>query len=225
MRTRTAAAVFTVLLGSAGAARAEPFTILPNGDVVFNTVLTTSGRFTCPSSISCTGSGTSTVTVASGDRTATLSFTGVEDLALQIGNRAQPVNLGIIQATAPDGFTFPPFRRSVFSVMRFDFSITHEAPVAASRTRPWGFGPGGGETLPLLTTFGRSQSAEFPAGVNPPGYHYDALIYTFSPFPFSLPSNGSVNVAANVGAVPEPTSLLLFGTGLACGAYARRKKR
>jgi uncharacterized membrane protein len=77
---------FLVLVCST-AAYAEPFTILPNGDLVFNVSLSTNGLFTCGSVVSCTGSGTNSTTLQSGEGTATFSLTGVST-SFAVGNWA-----------------------------------------------------------------------------------------------------------------------------------------
>ena len=57
---------------------ADPFSIQPNGELVVDTAFTTHGIFTCPRSIACVGSGSSSITLSSGTSTLTLSFTGVD---------------------------------------------------------------------------------------------------------------------------------------------------
>jgi hypothetical protein len=209
-------------LGWAPGARAEPFTILPNSDLVFNVMLTTTGVFTCLRSIPCTGSGTNTITVGSGAETATLTFRGVET-SFQAGNVNTLVNLGVIEVAATPGFTWPDSHPRV-SIVNFSLSLTHDLPVPSTRTRTWGFGPGGEPDLALLQSHGGTY-ALLPTGPNPPGYHYTGIVYTFTPFPFTIPASGFVNINADVGAIPEPTTLLLIGSSLAGGAYMRWRRR
>jgi hypothetical protein len=107
-----------------------------------------------------------------------------------------------------------------------DLSMTHSSPVAATRTRSMLFGPGGKPDIALLRSgLGGTNSMIFPTGPNPPGAHYTAIVYSFFPWPFRITSHGTTSLGTRVGAVPEPSTLILFGTGLAYGAYARRRKR
>jgi hypothetical protein len=207
---------------SAGVAHADPYTVLPNGSVVFNTVMTSSGSFTCVRSVPCSGSGTNSITIGSGTNTATMTFTGVSS-SFQVGNVARRVSLGTFEVTASDGFLFPTLENPRRGILRFDLSMTHTSPVEATRRKSILFGPGGEPNLRLLQT--NNNSMIFPAGLNPPGAHYTALVYSFSPFPFSISGRGTTDLSAKVGAVPEPSTLVLLGTGLAWGAYRRRKKQ
>src|SRR5580765_4318036 len=58
----------------------------------------------------------------------------------------------------------------------------------------------------------------------PPQYHYSAIIYTMRVFPLVLPTNGSEELVADVGVVPEPASMVLAGTGLIAAFFRRRKR-
>jgi hypothetical protein len=223
MSNRTFLSALLLLL-TAATAGADPYTVLPNGNVVFNASLTTSGIFTCLSGIPCSGSGTNSVTIGSGANTSTLTFTGVNTV-LQIGNTTTPVNLGTIASSATPGFIYPAgpdSTKETFQPVRFDFTLSHASPVGATTVDSWFFGPGGSPNLPILRA--SDNYALFPAGVNPPGFFYDTLVYTFSPFPFTIPPNGVTNLGAEVGAIPEPATLLLLGSALTA-VYARRRKR
>jgi hypothetical protein len=206
-----------VILSASAVADAEPFTILPNGDLVFNVSLSTTGLFTCRSAVECTGSGTNAITLHSGSGTATFSFTGVNTSAA-IGNMAVPVTLGAFEGSATPGFTLPEGLGRYWVLFSFTFNLSQSSPVAASSRLRWDFNPG-------FTRFGEDSPTylPLPIGPQPPQYHYTAIFYTFRISPLTLPLNGSRSLIADAGAVPEPGSMVLVGSGL-IGAILRRRK-
>ena len=213
---RTFPLAFLILANSA-TAYAEPFTILPNGDLVFNVSANTSGLFTCGSAVPCTGSGTNSITLQSGSGAATFSFTGVST-SFSAGNTTIPVTVGTFEDSATPGFALPGGIGQFATLFAFDFTISHTSPVAASRSLDWNFD----QTFTRFGEGGRTY-LEFPIGEQPPQYHYTGIIYTFRVFPLTLPLNGSKDLVADVGAVPEPASMALVATGLV-GAWWRRRR-
>jgi hypothetical protein len=199
-------------LGGA-AARAEPLKV--------TSTITTSGSFDCLSTIQCSGEGTDSVTFGSGEDTATLTFTGVSS-TFEVTNRVTPVTLGAFELMASDGFVFPVFptnpRRPI---LRFDFNVAQAQPVVASTTRIMRFGPGGRPSLSIQLA---SSFFALPIGSTEP-FNYSAIVYTIKPFPFSIEPGHITPLTAQVGAVPEPTTILLVGTGLASAVAVRRRRR
>jgi hypothetical protein len=212
---------FAFLVVSAGAARADPFTVLPNGSVVFNVELATRGTFNCRSTIPCTGEGTNVITIGSGGNIATLRFTGVAS-DFQVSGDTRRVNVGTFVGTASEGFTFPRRPNPRVPILDFNLVLTHTSPTSTTRRKTFSFfWPGEDPDLtdPMVNNF----HTIFPIGSQPPGSHYTGIVYSFlAP---SIASNGVRTLDANVGAVPEPSSLLLLAAGFASGAYARTRKR
>lgn len=196
----------------AAAASADP--------IVFNATVTTTGVFGCRSDPACTASG-NTVTLGSGDAAVTLTFTGIS-ATIPITNTVQRVTLGTLSASANAGATtFPARVNQLLPIVNLNLLLSHTTPVADSDNLFMGLGPGGLTHLPYMlggTYF------QLNTGPNPPGQNYQSLIYSLAPEQFSVPLNGSVDITADVGAVPEPATLLLVGAGLA-GAAARRRRR
>jgi hypothetical protein len=212
---------FVFVVVSTGMARADPFTVLPNGSVVFNAELATSGTFNCRSTVPCTGEGTNSITIGSGGNTATLTFTGVTS-DFQVSGDSRRVTIGTFEGTASEGFTFPRRENPRVPILDFRLELTHTSPTSSTRGKTFSFfWPGDRPDLtnPRVSNF----HVEFPIGSQPPDFHYTGIVYSFlSP---SISSNGVRTLEANVGAVPEPSSLLLLAAGVASGAYARRRKR
>jgi hypothetical protein len=82
------------------------------------------------------------------------------------------------------------------------------------------FGPGGRQDLGL--EMGGNHLA-LPAG--PSAFGYTWIVYTLNPFPFTIRPNARTALMADVGAVPEPASLVLFSTALIASGLARRRQR
>lgn len=95
MKTQTTLLILFVSFLTPVKASAEPFEVLPEGEVVFNVAATTSGIFTCLSypapigGVPCIGSGTSSVTLGSGANTTTLTFHGIDSTFQAVGGNVQ----------------------------------------------------------------------------------------------------------------------------------------
>jgi hypothetical protein len=215
-----------VLIPFTGDADATPFTILPNGDLVIETTYTTQGFFTCafefiPAPACSSGAGTNSVTFGSGANTAAVTFFGASATVPLSGSAGAIVSLGTIFASATPGFTFPLSHPQQF-VVQLHLSLQQSSPAVGSAGELMSFGLGGGGTELGEGHFGCC--LDLPIGSPPQPYHYGLLVY--SPQLFTIPSNGIVDIESRLGAVPVPTTLLLFGTTMAgLGLAARWRRR
>lgn len=215
-----AATVASVVMG--GTAGAQTWLWLPNGPA-FQTPYTFTGAFACGSftgfvGANCTNTA-SGVHLTSGTATMDLAFTGTSGTLTTSPAGSIPLTLGTVSVTTGGSGTFAfPNYVTGYDQWFFQLAITG----AGLGTMPYHFystGPtdaitaGGGVYLDQRIT------------QQLPGYNYPEMIYT-GPASITIgPNAATFPLVAQVGAVPEPSSLALLGTGLLAIAPAVLRKR
>ncbi len=198
--------------------RADPFVILPNGELAFNTSFTSTGAFTCQV---CSGSGTNSVTFGSGANTLTLTYLGLNN-SLVVGGQSVPATVGQIQVVVTgSGFVFPTNSNPNVPLLFFTLTLMQTSPAAGSSSILFNSDSGGGTSLLFHSTF--RDYVAISIGPNPPGFDFSHIVYSFPGF--TIPNtNAAVEVDANLVAVPEPASMLLLGSGVGMMLGVMRKR-
>jgi hypothetical protein len=228
-RVLAAASAAALMLSLPAALRAQGWSTLPGGDVIFTDTYTTSGTFYCtqggfaPGS-SCVASG-NRLTLGNNGAFITLEFVG-RTQSIAAGNASVRTELGTlittVSGTGP--FVFPrPLNPNVLT-FGLDLRIASTSLGASGVgfgyivTNPPANQPVNCcENLMTYATFGVPQ----------PPAHYTYRGVTFDRFAdFTLrPIDEIRTVSATVGLIPEPSTYVLLGAGLAAMFGVVRRRR
>lgn len=199
---------------------AQGWELRPDLNWSYETDLSTSGVFRCALAErvrdgTCSASG-NTLLLRHGDASMLLTFTGVSHpLTLVTGSSLQRVTLGTIDfdVEGADDFLFPHTRGNAYPLFSLMIQIGSTTPVVRSTSRLFS------AYLPPRTA--GSSTARLSAGgpewfsvADRPDGSQLALVFQSFDEPVLSASGGSVSITSDMALVPEPSTVLLLGSGL-----------
>lgn len=201
----------------------------PGGEWGYTQSLTTSGMFACLNASnylpggSCTAFG-NTLTLVSGTSTMTITFTGSVQSVLATGTRSGPLVMGAFtKSFTGTPFTLPPVASVDGALFRFDLLLTSLSPFPTSDGISFGYTSRTGTSLPYDCCDYRTYAA-LRVLLPPEPLRYGAALYdTFTGADLRFDTSPTT-ITARVGLIPEPTTVVLMMTGLACLTIVGRRR-
>ena len=218
----------SAILVPASAAHAAGWEQLQNGEWQFVDRVTTTGFFTCGSPIgvyrtanACSANG-NTMVLRSGSSELTVAFSGLVQSIASSHIRSAPIAMGTLSTVITGGpFTMPP----VFSdqSLLFSFTLLLTGDLGGGNRITLGYTAANETSLPVNCCHWMAPYTSLGVPGQPSFLRYSSSVY--DNFAGRIAFDGSSSlVTSRVGLVPEPSTYVLFGSGLLALATWRRKR-
>jgi hypothetical protein len=209
---------------------------LPNGELSYHTDYTSYMAFHCANfadewvDVTCSPlAGGNGIVIWNNGASMTLSVTPTSGF-LDATNVSKRVFLGAIQQTVGGNgnFIFPAGAHPRSPMITFSVGIMTSTPF------PWGAGMYKGYNVPAPATSiapnccdGWSSVGTLPITAPPAGFTYSSIAIDRFTRPVLLAQDNTIIVEASYGLIPEPSTVVLLGSGLVgvAGVLARRRRR
>jgi hypothetical protein len=175
-----------------------------------------------PPGVTCSTSGGS-VTLTNGSSSATVRFEPFAQRLVTAGTQRTTIQIGQFRTEIQGGpFTLPQPFFSQAIIFRYQIPLTFGMPLSSSSTL---FFEVNGVRTDVLATNGTNSRIP-PVIPHPTGLRYGLVYWPFTIEPIRFEHNAIAALTVGIGIAPEPSTLVLLGTGgVLLGFVARMRSR
>lgn len=196
---------------------AQGWTTLANGEPAYVMDYAFTGQFRCiasPSVGSCLANANS-ITLTNGSQSLTMTFLGASG-QLTASNVGERVAIGSIETvlSGPGTFAFPVVTNPNAALFGFAIDLATSAPIVTHGQWNTGFRTIDPLEVAANCCDGRHTYIEVPVSPPPAPFTYTSVIFDDFTNPVISADNGPIAITADVAIIPEPSTIVLLGTGL-----------